>query len=34
VGAVIIVPIIVAYNAMAYWVFRGKVEQSDGSYDS
>jgi cytochrome d ubiquinol oxidase subunit II len=25
VGAVIMVPIILAYTAWAYWVFRGKV---------
>jgi len=26
VGAVILIPIIVAYNGFAYWVFRGKIE--------
>jgi cytochrome d ubiquinol oxidase subunit II len=30
VGAVILIPIIVAYTAYAYWVFRGKVR--DGGY--
>jgi cytochrome d ubiquinol oxidase subunit II len=26
VGTVILIPIIIAYNGFAYWVFRGKVE--------
>ena len=30
VGAVILVPIIVAYTAYAYWVFRGKMDPSEG----
>jgi cytochrome d ubiquinol oxidase subunit II len=30
VGAVILIPIILAYTAHAYWVFRGKVR--DGGY--
>jgi cytochrome d ubiquinol oxidase subunit II len=28
VGVAIIMPIILAYTAWAYWVFRGKVEES------
>jgi cytochrome bd ubiquinol oxidase subunit II len=28
VGIVIIIPIVLAYQAHAYWVFRGKVEHS------
>jgi len=32
VGAVIIIPIILTYNSMAYWVFRGKVRQGDEGY--
>jgi cytochrome d ubiquinol oxidase subunit II len=31
-GAVVIIPIILGYNAMAYWVFRGKVRQGDEGY--
>lgn len=30
VGAVILVPIILAYTAYAYWVFRGKMDPSEG----
>ena len=30
VGAVILVPIILGYTAYAYWVFRGKVDPSEG----
>ena len=30
VGAVILIPIILAYTAYAYWVFRGKVDPSEG----
>jgi cytochrome bd ubiquinol oxidase subunit II len=30
VGAVVLVPIILAYTAYAYWVFRGKVTDGDG----
>ena len=30
VGAVILVPIILAYTAYAYWVFRGKVDPESG----
>jgi cytochrome d ubiquinol oxidase subunit II len=30
VGAVILVPIILAYTAYAYWVFRGKVDPEEG----
>lgn len=30
VGAVFLVPIILAYTAYAYWVFRGKVDPSEG----
>jgi cytochrome d ubiquinol oxidase subunit II len=26
VGAVVLIPIILAYTAYAYWVFRGKVQ--------
>jgi cytochrome bd ubiquinol oxidase subunit II len=32
VGVVIIVPIILAYTALAYWVFRGKVHHGDEGY--
>lgn len=32
VGAAIVVPIILAYTAMAYWVFRGKVRADDPGY--
>ncbi|MFM9939717.1 MAG: cytochrome d ubiquinol oxidase subunit II [Hyphomicrobiaceae bacterium] len=31
VGAVVLIPIILAYTAYSYWVFRGKVE-TDGGY--
>ncbi len=30
VGAVILIPIILAYTAYAYWVFRGKVDPDEG----
>jgi len=30
VGAVILIPIILAYTAYAYWVFRGKVDPEGG----
>jgi cytochrome d ubiquinol oxidase subunit II len=30
VGAVVLVPIILAYTAYAYWVFRGKVDPEEG----
>ena len=29
-GAVVLIPIILAYTAYAYWVFRGKVDPSEG----
>lgn len=32
IGALIIIPVILAYNAMAYWVFRGKVQPHDEGY--
>jgi cytochrome d ubiquinol oxidase subunit II len=32
VGAAIIIPIILAYTAVAYWVFRGKVRPGDEGY--
>ena len=30
VGAVVLIPMILAYTAYAYWVFRGKVNASGG----
>ncbi len=30
VGAVVLIPIILAYTAYAYWVFRGKIEPGEG----
>jgi len=30
VGAVILIPIILAYTALAYWVFRGKIDPEEG----
>lgn len=30
VGAVVLVPVILAYTAYAYWVFRGKIDPSQG----
>jgi cytochrome bd ubiquinol oxidase subunit II len=30
VGAVILVPMILAYTGYAYWVFRGKVDPEEG----
>ncbi|GGY14008.1 cytochrome d ubiquinol oxidase subunit II [Paludibacterium paludis] len=32
VGAVIIIPVILVYSALGYWVFRGKVRASDEGY--
>nr|WP_294865325.1 cytochrome d ubiquinol oxidase subunit II [uncultured Pseudogulbenkiania sp.] len=32
VGALIIIPIILVYTALGYWVFRGKVRAGDGGY--
>jgi cytochrome bd-type quinol oxidase subunit 2 len=32
VGVVIIVPIILSYTALSYWVFRGKVRHGDEGY--
>jgi cytochrome d ubiquinol oxidase subunit II len=29
-GAAILIPLILAYTAYGYWVFRGKVERSGG----
>jgi cytochrome d ubiquinol oxidase subunit II len=29
VGAAVILPIIIAYTTMGYWVFRGKVRHDD-----
>jgi cytochrome d ubiquinol oxidase subunit II len=30
VGAVVLIPMILAYTAYSYWVFRGKVRAGDG----
>mgnify|MGYP003854299773 CR=1 FL=1 len=30
VGTVVLVPLILGYNAYAYWVFRGKVDPDEG----
>ena len=30
VGAVVLIPIILAYTGYAYWVFRGKVDPEEG----
>ena len=30
VGAVVLIPVILAYTAYAYWVFRGKVDPHGG----
>jgi cytochrome d ubiquinol oxidase subunit II len=30
VGAVVLLPLILAYTAYAYWVFRGKVRVGEG----
>ena len=30
VGTVVLVPLILAYTAYAYWVFRGKVDPEEG----
>jgi cytochrome bd ubiquinol oxidase subunit II len=32
VGVMIILPIILSYTALSYWVFRGKVRLGDGGY--
>jgi cytochrome d ubiquinol oxidase subunit II len=32
VGAAIIIPIIIGYTTMGYWVFRGKVRHGDAHY--
>ena len=32
VGAAVILPIIIAYTTMGYWVFRGKVRHEDQHY--
>jgi len=32
VGAVVLLPLILAYTAYAYWVFRGKVKSGEGYY--
>ncbi|HEY4292911.1 cytochrome d ubiquinol oxidase subunit II [Luteibacter sp.] len=32
IGAAIVIPIILAYTALAYWVFRGKVRADDPGY--
>ncbi|MBM3116843.1 cytochrome d ubiquinol oxidase subunit II [Jeongeupia naejangsanensis] len=32
VGALIIIPVILAYTALGYWVFRGKVRADDAGY--
>ena len=29
-GVVVLIPIILAYTAYSYWVFRGKVRGSEG----
>jgi cytochrome d ubiquinol oxidase subunit II len=31
-GMVIILPIILSYTALSYWVFRGKVRHGDEGY--
>jgi cytochrome bd ubiquinol oxidase subunit II len=30
VGVIVLVPIIIAYSAYSYWVFRGKVSGTEG----
>jgi cytochrome d ubiquinol oxidase subunit II len=30
VGALILLPIILAYTAYAYWIFRGKIDPEEG----
>jgi cytochrome d ubiquinol oxidase subunit II len=30
VGAVVLIPLILAYTGFAYWVFRGKVKRGEG----
>ena len=30
VGAAVLIPMILAYTAYSYWVFRGKVRHGDG----
>ena len=32
VGAAIVIPIILSYTALSYWVFRGKLHVGDGGY--
>jgi cytochrome d ubiquinol oxidase subunit II len=32
VGALILLPLILAYTAYAYWVFRGKVARAEAGY--
>jgi cytochrome d ubiquinol oxidase subunit II len=32
IGAAIVIPIILVYTALAYWVFRGKVRADDPGY--
>jgi cytochrome d ubiquinol oxidase subunit II len=32
VGAAIVIPIILVYTSLAYWVFRGKVRPGDEGY--
>jgi len=32
VGAAVIIPIIIGYTTMGYWVFRGKVRHGDAHY--
>jgi cytochrome bd ubiquinol oxidase subunit II len=30
IGAAVLIPVILAYNAYAYWLFRGKVRAGQG----
>ena len=32
VGAAVILPVIIAYTTLGYWVFRGKVSHADAHY--
>ncbi|CAJ6101783.1 cyanide-insensitive terminal oxidase [Burkholderia pseudomallei] len=32
IGAAVIIPVILAYTTMGYWVFRGKVRHADQHY--
>jgi cytochrome d ubiquinol oxidase subunit II len=32
IGTAIVLPVILVYNAMQYWVFRGKVTERDTGY--